>query len=220
LEKSPTRQSRGNERANNLKHSISKRVRNLDDTELVSLSQQQDPEAFAELVLRHSPHSYRLAASILKDAAEWEDQVQTAYSNAWRSLDKFKQEASFATWITRIVRNQCLMRLRQKRRATVVSLDAPAGDNLTVADHVEDRNEIASHIAEKEEMTAILHREILRLPAILRDVIIFRHFKELPTNETARRLGISIAATKSRLQRARSELQNRMSKYSGALASG
>jgi RNA polymerase sigma-70 factor (ECF subfamily) len=71
-------------------------------------------------------------------------------------------------------------------------------------------------------MAAVLRREVARLPVVLRDVLVLRHLEELPTELTARRLGISVAATKSRLLRARRELHLRMSKYgtpSGAVTS-
>jgi RNA polymerase sigma-70 factor (ECF subfamily) len=195
-------------------------MKELSDGELVTLAQNQENEAFAELIRRHSPNSLRLAASILRDTEESEDQVQIAYTNAWRHLEGFKQEASFSTWITRIVTNQCLMRLRKKRRAQVVSIEEPAGDNLTLADRMSDPHDTPAERMEKMDMATVLREEIGKLPGLLREVIVLRHLEELPTEETARQLGISIAAAKSRLQRARAELQIRMSKYSGAMASG
>jgi RNA polymerase sigma-70 factor (ECF subfamily) len=203
---------------NNSNNNNRLQVKGLLDDQLVSLAQNHDQDAFTELMRRHSPNSLRLATSILRDASESEDQVQIAYTNAWRHLDGFKQDASFSTWISRIVTNQCLMRLRKKRRAKLVSLEEPTGENLTLADRMNDPNETPSERAEKMDIAALLREEINKLPVLLRDVLVLRHLEELPTEQTARQLGISIAATKSRLQRARSELQLRMSKYSGAMA--
>lgn len=195
-------------------------MKELPDGELVTLAQNQEHEAFAELMRRHSPNSLRLARSILRDTEESEDQVQIAYTNAWRHLEGFKQDASFSTWISRIVTNQCLMRLRKKRRAQVVSIEEPAGDNLTLADRMSDPHDTPAERMEKMDMATVLREEIRKLPGLLRDILVLRHLEELSAEETARQLGISIAAAKSRLQRARAELQIRMSKYSGAMASG
>jgi RNA polymerase sigma-70 factor, ECF subfamily len=187
-------------------------IRGQTDAELVTLAQSRSEGAFTELMRRHSQNSLKLATSILRDATEGEDQVQIAYTNAWRHLDGFKQDASFSTWISRIVTNQCLMRLRKKRRAKVVSLEAGTGDNLTLADRINDSADTPDVRAEKLDMAALLRDEVAKLPVLLREVLVLRHLEEVPTAQTASQLGISVAATKSRLQRARAELHTRMSR--------
>ena len=65
-------------------------------------------------------------------------------------------------------------------------------------------------------MSAILHQEIRRMPPILRTVLVLRDLEELPMDDVAARLGISLVAAKSRLMRARAELRQRLEKQFGA----
>ena len=104
------------------------------DDELVRRAQECDDSAFEELMRRTAPASLKLAVSILRDRQEAEDQVQNSYMNAWRHVSKFQREAKFSTWISRIVVNQCLMRLRKLRNANFVSLvtDGPDGETRVV----------------------------------------------------------------------------------------
>ena len=72
------------------------------DEELIALAQQRDEAAFSELMRRNSSSSFRLALSILKDTQDAEDEVQNSYLSAWRSIERFKGESRFSTWMTRI----------------------------------------------------------------------------------------------------------------------
>jgi len=184
----------------------------LNDNELVELARQKNYSAFEQLLRRHSPSSLRLAVSILKNPSDAHDEVQNSFLNAWRYFNQFHQEATFSTWMSRIVVNQCLMRLRKMNRARFVYLDELAEDNGR-------RMEIADGAAtpeadlEQSETSAMLHREIRRLPPLLRNVVVLRDLHELPLSEVSHRLGISVMATKSRLLRARQELKNRIEKH-------
>lgn len=181
------------------------------DEELISRAQQRDEAAFSELVRRNSNSSFRLALSILKDTQEAEDEVQNSFLSAWKSIDRFKGESRFSTWMTRIVTNQCLMRLRSLRRAKLVSLEqerseSEAPQTMQIADPAESvENRLGT-----SELNQVLRREIQRLPPLLRDVLMLRDLQSLPTNEVADRLGITPAAAKSRVLRARAELRVRL----------
>jgi DNA-directed RNA polymerase specialized sigma24 family protein len=88
----------------------------LSDGEFVNLPQQGEEGAFAELMHRHSKGMRQVAFSILRDTEEVEDELQNAWWNAWQHIQVFAGDSRFSTWLTRIVINQCLMRLRQTRR--------------------------------------------------------------------------------------------------------
>lgn len=185
------------------------------DDELVELAQAGDNRAFTELIERHRQSCRRMALSILKDSSDAEDEVQTAYWKAYEHLGQFQRGAKFSTWLTRIVVNQCLMRLRKDRRARFLYLD----DVVAAEDGV--RVELAAGEATPEaamgerELGRVLRGEIARIPPLLRDVFVLRDVEELPMEEVAGRLGISIAAAKSRLLRARLELRTRMARHLG-----
>ena len=159
---------------------------------------------------RNSSSSLKLALSILKDRQDAEDEVQNSYCNAWRYLGRFQRDSKFSTWISRIVINQCLMRLRKTRKASFLYLDEGAAGGEVGVMELPDRGPTPEAELGGKERSAILHREIRRMPPILRSVLVLRDLDELPMDDVAVRLGITLVAAKSRLMRARAELRQRL----------
>jgi len=190
-------------------------TQDLSDDELLTLAQDGEEGAFAELMRRTSSSSFKLALSILKDRQDAEDEVQNSYWNAWRYLRRFQRDSKFSTWISRIVINQCLMRLRKARKASFLFLDEGADEGNGGVMELPDREPTPEAELGGKEMSAVLHREIRRMPPILRTVLVLRDLEELPMDDVAARLGISLVAAKSRLMRARAELQQRLEKQFG-----
>ncbi len=156
-------------------------------------------------------------AVILRDAADAEDEVQNACWKAFEHLGQFQKDAKFSTWLSRIVVNQCLMRLRKDRRARFLYLDEGVqGEDVATIDLADNSISPEAGVA-RSEVAQVLNQEINRIPPLLREVFVLRDVQELPMPEVAERLGISIAAAKSRLLRARLELRERMSKHCGVL---
>ncbi|MDQ2775516.1 MAG: sigma-70 family RNA polymerase sigma factor [Acidobacteriota bacterium] len=190
----------------------------LTDGELVELCQTGDQEAFAELMVRHEITAMKVAFSILRDKQDAEDETQNAFWKAYEHINQFNREAKFSTWLTRIVVNQCLMRLRQLRRAKFLYLEdavAPGDENMTL--ELRDFRRSAEQDLGRDEVAKVLHEEIRRTPPLLRHVFLLRDVEHRPMPEVAERLGISVAAAKSRLLRARLELRQRMSRHHGAV---
>lgn len=180
---------------------------------LVRNAQNGDEAAFAELTRRNYSSSFKLALSILRERQEAEDEVQNAYWKAYQHLGQFHQDSKFSTWMTRIVVNQCLMRLRQLRRAKFLFIDdTPIGEDRGTLELVDLGIGPETELASKE-VGAILRREVRRIPPLLRSVFMLRDVNQLPMPEVAKQLGISVAAAKSRLLRARVELRERMEKH-------
>lgn len=187
------------------------------DDQLVTRSQAGDQAAFEELVKRHENTCIKLAVSILRDAAEAEDEVQNSLWKAYSRIGQFQQDSKFSTWLSRIVVNQCLMRLRKAKRARLVHLDEPVnpesslhGLELPSSDSGPERDLAGREVKE------VLYKEVRRIPPALRKVLELRDVQELPMPEVASKLGISPPAAKSRLLRARQELRNRMRKHKGS----
>jgi RNA polymerase sigma-70 factor (ECF subfamily) len=185
------------------------------DDELVAKAQQSDDQAFGELVRRTSASSLRLAMSILRDRQEAEDEVQNSYFNAWRHVSQFQCESKFSTWMSRIVANHCLMRLRKTRGLHFLYLDDAPSDDTARPLELKDRRATPEGDLGTHELSAVLQKEIQRLPPLLQRVLVLRDVNELSTAEVASILGISPSAVKSRLMRARLELRTRLEKYGG-----
>src|SRR3954466_1904496 len=95
----------------------------LADQQLVNLAKEGDREAFNELILRHRSRCVNLAASILRNRGEGEEEAQNACWKAFAHINQFHGDAEFSSWLLRIVENQCLMLIRQRRRVQFVELD-------------------------------------------------------------------------------------------------
>jgi RNA polymerase sigma-70 factor (ECF subfamily) len=189
----------------------------LPDDVLVRECQQGDNQAFAELMKRHEASATKLALSILRDRADAEDEVQTAFWKAYEHIGQFQQDAKFSTWFTRIVVNQCLMRLRQTRRARFYYVDDTAvGDEVVTLD-LPDHSLNPEERLGQTEIGEVLQDEIRRIPPLLRYVFLLRDIEQRPMPDVAAELGISVAAAKSRLLRARAELRNRLQRHYGRL---
>jgi RNA polymerase sigma-70 factor (ECF subfamily) len=190
-------------------------VKLLSDDELVTLAQEKNEAAFAELMSRSTSSSFKLALSILRDRQDAEDELQNSYSNAWRYVGQFQRGSKFSTWISRIVINQCLMRLRKTRKVSFLYLDEGAADSEVGTLELRDERPNPEAQLGNQEVSALLHREIRQLPPLLRNVLVMRDLEELSMKDVAEQLGISIVAAKSRLLRARAELRQRLERQCG-----
>ncbi len=188
----------------------------LGDEELVQHARQGSSEAFTELMRRNGNASRKLAASVLRDVEEAEDAMQDAWSKAWQHVANFHGESKFSTWFTRIVLNQCLMRLRSSKRRPTMQLEesaSPDSDRPVMQFATDDAGPEEQFAT--AEMRSLIRREIALLPPLLREPLILRDLDQLPIETVAQRLESSVPAVKSRLLRARSELRKRLERHVG-----
>ncbi len=178
------------------------------ESELIRAARDGSTAAFAELARRTRPRLVNAARAILKSAEEAEDAVQNAFWKAYEHLSTFRGDSSFNTWMMSIVLNQARMRLREMRRARLVSFD----DASEPAPPLVDPSPSVEESYAGEEMLRALRQEIRRLPAQLRQIMLM-HVENLSMPEAAERLGVSLPAAKARLFRARMHLGSRMRPY-------
>jgi RNA polymerase sigma-70 factor (ECF subfamily) len=177
------------------------------DFELLEMSRDGDRSAFGELVSRHYHECVTLAGFILCDRSAACDEVQKASWKAFERLDQYRGTAEFATWLRGIVVNECRMVLRVKRRAPFVHLDDKGMERaLALSAEAYD----SEHDLVHREMADVARREIRYLPPLLRNPIVLHDVEGLQMADVAARLGVTIAAAKSRLLRARLELRSRV----------
>ena len=180
---------------------------------LVELARQGDMEAFGELIRRHRRRCVDLACFFLRNRSDAEDQVQDAFLKAYEHLDQFQGEAEFGTWLGRIVVNQCLMLMRLRRRARFSYLDeSPSGPDAMPVQLAAAGPDPEGELAVRQ-LTEGLKTEVERIPRLLRTVMLLHDIQGKPMIDVAAHLGITVAAAKSRLGRARAELRHRMTRY-------
>ncbi len=194
-------------------HRLPSRIAREDEPLLVAAAKRGDHAAFEELVNRYEAKIYRLTMNITRNNEDAEDAMQDAFLKAYSHLKDFEGGSRFYTWLVRIAANEALMRLR-KRRPNQFSLDEPvAGEEDLMPRDLEDWGPSPEQRYAQTEMGDILQRLIGELPPDFRTVFVLRDMEELSTEETAKLLGISIPAVKSRLLRARLKLREKLDRY-------
>jgi RNA polymerase sigma-70 factor (ECF subfamily) len=178
-----------------------------DDASLVRRIVAGDSAAFELLMRRHNRQLYRLARAALRDDTEAQDALQNAYLLAYRSIAKFRGDAALSTWLSRLVLNECLGRMRRTaRRQNVVPLVSSATDLERDAMPAPDV-ELPDTLLARAQMRALLERKLDALPDAFRLVFVLRSVEELSVEETAQTLDIPEATVRSRHFRAKSLLR-------------
>jgi RNA polymerase sigma-70 factor (ECF subfamily) len=186
-----------------------------DDLELAGRIARSDQAAFETVMRRHNGKLFRVARAILKDDAAAEDVLQEAYLHAYQNIATFRGGSRLGSWLTRIVINEALMRLRKQKRDRVVVpfADHESGPaNGTGADVADPTIEPPSDTALRGEIRRILERRIDDLPVAFRTVFVMRDIEDMTVEETAECLGIPSATVRTRLFRARALLRNALAR--------
>jgi RNA polymerase sigma-70 factor (ECF subfamily) len=190
------------------------RTQNIDtqsNEELLNRTRNGDQDAFTELIQRHHASCINIATCILRDREEAKDQVQKAYWKAHVHLDQCHGGDGIAAWLLSIVKTECLMLLRVKRRMPLLYIDDNHRDGRK--HELRGNNLDPEHEVMRRELIAVARREVHLMPRLLQNVLVLRDLEELSITEVAVRLGISVPAAKSRLLRARQELRKRLIAY-------
>lgn len=180
-----------------------------DDAALLARTAAGDRDAFDAIVAGHSASVYRLARALTRDPAAAEDVLQQTFLSAWQAAPQFRGEASVRTWLLTIARHAAQRHRERAAREPVddTPLEAlgiragwggPSPETLLLA--AESRDRVAAALAS--------------LDADDREVLTLRDLEDVPGETTARLLGLSLAAMKSRLHRARLKLAAALTKES------
>lgn len=189
---------------------------NLSDQALIEKVRGGDYQAFESLVTRYEGKVYRLSIRMLRNPQDAEDALQETFLQVFRGLPGFEGRSKFSTWLFRLATNVCLMRIRH--RETEPSKLLPLEDYLPRLEEGEapqtvdwaDRPEDALLSKESREK---MMEALDKLPPEYRAVFILRDIEGFSNAETGESLGISVAAVKSRLHRARLALRGMLSGY-------
>jgi RNA polymerase sigma-70 factor (ECF subfamily) len=190
----------------------------LAEFDLIARMRKGDEAAFRAVIQRNNQRLFRIARGILKDDDEAEDAVQEAYVRAFTHLADFRGEARFSTWLTRIVLNEALGRLRARRPLVpwAEETEAEASGQIVqfpvISTQPDPERAMAQH-----EIRHLLERAIDALPDAFRVVLIARVIEEMSIQETADLFGIRPETVKTRLHRARDMLRKDLEQQVGPL---
>jgi RNA polymerase sigma-70 factor, ECF subfamily len=184
----------------------------IDDFSLIKAIQAGDHQAFESLVRRYQRQVANLIYVTMGSRDDVDDIAQDVFIRVYRSLPRFKFDASFFSWIYRITMNLCIDEIRKRKIRKVLSLDFLTEDALENSRKSKD-HQLPSDLIMAEERSQIVRSALQRLKPEHRDILVLREYKNLGYSEIAEALDISLEAVKSRIFRARSELKILLSEY-------
>src|ERR1700676_2733379 len=185
-----------------------------DESAFLVAAKRGDSAAFEILCKQSASTVFHLARRMMRNNEDAEDVVQESFQQAFIHLKSFNGDSRFSTWLSRIAINAALMKLRKKHRLWDVSLDesAETGESSSRID-VEDQGPNPEQLYAQKERQRILSEAMNDLTPGMRRAIELREIDERSTEETARIMGISVGAVKTRVFHGRRKLRERLKHF-------
>ena len=180
-----------------------------DDLELVARSQAGDTSAFSELVTRYRNRAYAMIYNMVRNEQDAWDLAQDGFLKAWKSINRFRGQSSFYTWLYRILMNVTIDAMRRKQIEGGTEFDDQIGlQNIAPGAATAPKSEIepADRMSDKEIRQRI-DEAIAKLSPEHRTAIVMREIDGLEYTEIAEQMGCSLGTVMSRLFYARKKLQ-------------
>ncbi len=174
-----------------------------------------DREAFRELVETHQSRVIGTVARMLGgDPSDAQDVAQQVFVRVWKSAPRYEATAKFTTWLFTITRNLVFNESRRRKNKPTTSLDAPAGDDSPSPRQFADEHAPSpGALLLEREMQDAIDAAISELPEPQRLAVVLRRHEEMPYEEIAVVLELTVPAVKSLLFRARTVLRDRLDRY-------
>lgn len=168
--------------------------------EIIERAQRGDSTAFSEIVERFQVSVYNLCYRMLShNVGDAEDAAQEVFLKIWRNIGKFDANRTFSTWVLSIATNHCIDLIRKKRVPTV-EMDE------TMEEVIPDSIATPKQELAQKERSELIQRVLGGLSETDRAIVVLRYWDEFSDQEIAATVGLTEAAVKSRLFRARKQL--------------
>jgi len=182
-----------------------------EDRELIERCKRGDIGAFDQLFRRYTRQVYNYAFRMIPNYDDANDIAQEAFVRAFNSIRSFRGDSNFSTWLFRIVYNVSLDEIKRRKGRYLLSLDEQLEleeDSLTR--QVESESPSPDELVEKQERDRILQEAIETLPEYQKAMIVLYHMQGFSYEEIAEIVGLPIGTVKSRLNRARESLKEKL----------
>jgi RNA polymerase sigma-70 factor (ECF subfamily) len=180
------------------------------DSEIIQRVLGGEKDLYAIIIRRYNQRLYRVGISIVNDETEVEDIMQVAYINAYENLQKFAFRSSFATWLTRIMINESLLRLKKRARSVTMTNDMM---DWEINQHPALITPSRTDTMLDSELKQVIEKAIRDLPDKYRIVFVLREMEGMNIADTQHCLDISAVNVKVRLNRARALLRKSLSEH-------
>ncbi len=177
----------------------------------------RDEAALEALIAQYGAKVFGLALRITADRQDAEEVLQDVFWRVLQNIDSFRGESKLSSWIYRITTNTALMKVRERPKNQHIPLEEQLGPAMTedgmIAEPVVDWTQLPTAELERRELAQRLEEAIDQMPSDYRTVFVLRDMEGLSTEEACEVLGLSVAALKSRLHRARLFLRKQLADY-------
>jgi RNA polymerase sigma-70 factor (ECF subfamily) len=182
---------------------------NFNETEMIAFAQEGDLDAFNRLVLHYQDIAFGVAYRLMSDALAADDVTQEAFISAYTKLHTFKG-GSFKAWLLRIVTNQAYDVLRSHKRRPTVPLEPgdQGGEEIDEPAWLEDPDERPEDAALRHELAQAIQRCLDALAVDFRTVVVLVDVEGMDYAEVAQSIDSPLGTVKSRLARARGQMQD------------
>lgn len=187
----------------------------LPDQPLVERAQENDPDAFRQLVDKYKARIYYIAHRMMSNHSDADDVAQETFIRAYRGLKKFKGHSGFYTWIYRILVNCCMDALRKRKRGGMdfqlneaMDSEAPAPGGGAAWKPTD-----ALHGAELNELRSAVAEALKSLPPKHRMALMLHELEGMAHQDIAQIMGCSVGTARSRLHYARMKMQQKLRRF-------
>lgn len=171
----------------------------------IDAARKGDQEAFARLVRAYEKRVFALTTRMCRNPADAEEAAQEAFLAAWQGLRFFRGDASFSTWLYRLVSNACVNILRREGRHQAAA--GPSLDDGEAGVDLADPDPTPHQMAERSELRGQIEAGLRALPAEYREVLILRELHQQSYEEIASICQLDLGTVKSRISRGRKRLR-------------
>ena len=186
------------------------------DAELAGRALARDAGAFRAIMQKHNRRLYRIARSILRNNTEAEDAVQDAYVSAFTQLASYRGESTLATWLSRIVMNEALGRLRRRcPTVDLAALESVRSEAEIIQFPLSTPSDDPERTMAQRQILQLVEQATDNLPEVFRLVFVARVIEGMSVEETSELLGIKPETVKTRLHRARQLVRDQLDKQIG-----
>ena len=171
-----------------------------------------DTSLYEVLIRRYNPVLYKIARSYGFNHQDAEDLMQDTHIAAYTELGKFERRASYKTWISRIIINKCLYKLKYGYFRNEVPGEQFIDSNAQPM-YIKARDNQTEDVVTNRELNIVLEKSLQNIPLIYRMVFVFREIEGFSVAETAELLNITPINVKVRLNRAKALLQKQVEQF-------
>ena len=183
----------------------------LDERVVIEGCKRGNLSAFDQLVTLHQKQAYNLAYRLTNNYDDASDVVQEAFLRVFHSINSFRGDANFSTWLYRVVTNVYLdQRKKEKNRPHASLEDMIELDDSTVSRQIQDTAPRPDEMLEEKERQDAIEAAIAQLPDYQRAMVVLYHVQGCSYEEIGRIMGMPLGTVKSRLNRARLALKDKL----------